>query len=351
MKKYTINDIAQMAEVSRGTVDRVLHGRGKVSEDAAKKVKAVLKKINYQPNIIARTLKANKTYKIVALLPDYKKDIYWHEPTLGVNDAFKNFQHFGIVVITKQFDPDQSSSFTDFTNETLKENPDAILLSPFFYKESITFLKDCKKLNIPVVTFNTPISEVRAKTFIGQDLVQTGKLAARLMHLEKEDTGKIIIINVNENDENSHHIEEKSKGFHAFFNKLGAKKLEIITLNVELSKSFKSSPEMSLLKKLKNDIKGILFTTSRAYQIIPYLPDFQQKVCVIGYDLLEENIALLKQDKIQFLINQHPKKQAYIGINLLTDYLVFKKEIPENKFLPIDIATKENFMFYQEDYF
>ena len=36
-KKYTIKDIAQMAGVSKGTVDRVLHKRGKVSEDALKK--------------------------------------------------------------------------------------------------------------------------------------------------------------------------------------------------------------------------------------------------------------------------------------------------------------------------
>ena len=43
-KKYTIKDIAKMAGVSKGTVDRVLHKRGKVSDEAHDKVKRVLGK-------------------------------------------------------------------------------------------------------------------------------------------------------------------------------------------------------------------------------------------------------------------------------------------------------------------
>ena len=47
MINYTINDIAKMANVSRGTVDRVIHGRGKVSKPAYEKVKNILDKIDY----------------------------------------------------------------------------------------------------------------------------------------------------------------------------------------------------------------------------------------------------------------------------------------------------------------
>ncbi|MEQ8422636.1 MAG: LacI family DNA-binding transcriptional regulator, partial [Arenibacter algicola] len=45
-EKYTIKDIAQMAGVSKGTVDRVLHKRGKVSKNAFEKVDKVLKEID-----------------------------------------------------------------------------------------------------------------------------------------------------------------------------------------------------------------------------------------------------------------------------------------------------------------
>ena len=46
-KNYKIKDIAAMAGVSVGTVDRVLHNRGDVSEKSRKKVEQVLEKILY----------------------------------------------------------------------------------------------------------------------------------------------------------------------------------------------------------------------------------------------------------------------------------------------------------------
>ena len=50
-RKIRIKDIAQMAGVSVGTVDRILHNRGNVSESARIAVETVLKKVDYKPNI------------------------------------------------------------------------------------------------------------------------------------------------------------------------------------------------------------------------------------------------------------------------------------------------------------
>jgi LacI family transcriptional regulator len=60
-KNIRIKDIAKMAGVSEGTVDRVLHNRGNVSTEALKMVNDVLKKIHYRPNLIARSLGRSKT--------------------------------------------------------------------------------------------------------------------------------------------------------------------------------------------------------------------------------------------------------------------------------------------------
>ena len=65
-QNYTIKDIAQMAGVSAGTVDRVLHNRGDVSQKSKEKVQKVLDEINYQPNVFAIGLAAKKKYTIHA---------------------------------------------------------------------------------------------------------------------------------------------------------------------------------------------------------------------------------------------------------------------------------------------
>lgn len=56
-----IVDIAKMAGVSVGTVDRVIHNRGRVSEENRKKVQAILEMVHYQPNLMARSLAAPKS--------------------------------------------------------------------------------------------------------------------------------------------------------------------------------------------------------------------------------------------------------------------------------------------------
>ena len=51
MERVRIKDIAKMADVSVGTVDRVIHGRSGVSESSRKRVEEILKQLDYQPNL------------------------------------------------------------------------------------------------------------------------------------------------------------------------------------------------------------------------------------------------------------------------------------------------------------
>jgi len=51
MKKVTIKDIALIAGVSRGTVDRVINGRGNVSEDVAKKILKIANELGFEKNL------------------------------------------------------------------------------------------------------------------------------------------------------------------------------------------------------------------------------------------------------------------------------------------------------------
>ncbi|HDR52127.1 MAG TPA: LacI family transcriptional regulator, partial [Mariniphaga anaerophila] len=44
-KKVTIQDVARYANVSVGTIDRVIHNRGKVSPEKRKKVEDAIEKL------------------------------------------------------------------------------------------------------------------------------------------------------------------------------------------------------------------------------------------------------------------------------------------------------------------
>ena len=96
-QNYTIKDIARMAGVSAGTVDRVLHNRGDVSPQSKAKVQKVLDEIHYQPNVFAIGLAAKKKYSFVCLIPYYIEHDYWHSVVGGIERARQELRPFTLV--------------------------------------------------------------------------------------------------------------------------------------------------------------------------------------------------------------------------------------------------------------
>ncbi len=68
--KMTIKDIASRAKVSTATVSNVLTKKKFVSPELSQRVMDVIKETNYSPNIYARSLKINKSYRIGVHVPD-----------------------------------------------------------------------------------------------------------------------------------------------------------------------------------------------------------------------------------------------------------------------------------------
>ena len=69
-KMARIVDVAKAADVSTATVSRVISNSGAVKKDTAEKVLAVIEKLNYQPNILARQLRRLETKTILVIVPD-----------------------------------------------------------------------------------------------------------------------------------------------------------------------------------------------------------------------------------------------------------------------------------------
>lgn len=75
-KKVTIKDIAKYSNVSTATVSRVLNNNGYVSKEARLRVEEAIKKLNYRPNAIAKSLKLSKTNLIGIIVPDISNDYF-----------------------------------------------------------------------------------------------------------------------------------------------------------------------------------------------------------------------------------------------------------------------------------
>lgn len=347
MKKYTIKNIAELAGVSKGTVDRVLHKRGKVSEKALEKVNAILNEFDYKPNLLARSLKNTKEYHICVILPDYNEDSFWLPCYEAIQKAIIEFTSFGVFIEPFFFKPTDVNSFIEINKNVLKKLPNAVLIAPLFYKETIDIVKQYAFANIIVSKFNNQLEIENIKNFVGQDLFKSGRIAASLLKMIISKNATIAIIHVDEDFNNSVHMQEKEKGFVSYFKELKTSNYKIVTYNAKLNQL---SDNLSTFFEEHLNVEAVFVTTSKVYKVAAYLKKNDlKKVKVVGYDLLDENIKYLKSDVIQFLIHQNPKKQVYLGLTYLVDFFIFGKEIPAKSLLPIDIITSENLDTYSEN--
>ncbi|MGF1560394.1 MAG: substrate-binding domain-containing protein [Flavobacteriaceae bacterium] len=343
-KKYTIKDIAKLAGVSKGTVDRVLHGRGKVSDEANQKIKQVLKEIDYHPNPIARNLKNNRIYRICVLLPDPNFDPYWIPANEGIDDAIIEFKPFGLMVEKFFYNTGQRNSFVEEADNAVRSAPDAILMAPVFHKESLQVFEKCQKKQIKVAFFNNYIDIFNTENFIGQDLTQSGRVAASL--IDKMETGNstIVILHIDEEA----HMRQKENGFKEYFEEQKDVRHTLITYSLNSIDNEHFKKNIADFFEKHPTVSSIFVTNSKAYLLIDAIRGLSKNMIIIGYDLLEENIAYLENGKIDFLIHQKPKRQAYLGVVNLADYFLFGKPIQRRNLLPIDIITAENVKYYLE---
>jgi len=343
-KKHTIKDVARLAGVSKGTVDRVLHKRGKVSKEAYAKVDKVLKEIEYLPNPIARNLKKNKIYRICVLIPDVHVDPYWVPAQQGIKDASKEFKPFGIIVDEYLYHPHKKSAFIKRSHEAMLSKPDVLLMAPLFQEESLGILKKCHEENIRVALFNNYINNVSAEIFIGQDLHQSGKIAGGLIDKMVRTNSQIAIVHINMEA----HMQLKENGFRAYFDEKNGTQTLLEVQNFKTDDIRKFNKDVSSFLNRHPKISAIFITNSKAHVMVRALKENNYESFIVGYDLLKENIEYLKQGNIDFLIHQKPRRQAYLGVAYFAEFFLFGKKIPQQKFLPIDIIISENVDYYLE---
>jgi len=343
-----IKDIARLAGVSTGTVDRVLHNRGEVAEKTRIKVQQILKETDYSPNVMAQVLKSKKRFHLVSLLPDPAgTNSFWQKHPIGMNRAIEELNPFPVTLSQLTFDMQSEEDFQQKTEVVYDLKPDGVILAPIFKSESIIFSKNLSKQKIPLVFIDGFIENTDFLAYIGEDLYQSGRVAGQLIDMVTPNNKDILVITIARNIQNVHHLNKRTEGFFSYFSKSGKNKGKMINLNIPdpSQKSVKIGMEKALGEN--QDIGSIFFTGSRSYLIAGFLEKNGLKsISLIGYDLLEDNVTWLKSGIIKFLLGQRPEEQSYRGVKRLFEFLSLRK-IPEKiDYLPVDIVTSENVDFF-----
>ncbi|MEA1875290.1 MAG: LacI family DNA-binding transcriptional regulator [Bacteroidota bacterium] len=346
-KQSRIKDIAEKAGVSTGTVDRVIHKRGEVSPGTRKKILDIIEELNYHPNFLASTLASRRNYHFAVLMPaGSNQNPYWEDPLKGVLKAGKELKPYGVSLDIQTFSQNDTTDFRKKGEKLLQSKPDGLLLAPVFFSESKIFLSKCLEQNLPVTFIDTQMDYQKSIRFIGQNSCQSGHVAARLLGMGNPPDASYLVFNIASEKDQLHHFTERCNGFKDFFL---SRKLPVNTSVYDIH-----TPGLEELVQILNTvikgekpIAGIFVTGSKVYRIARAMKQLGlQDLRLIGFDLVPQNIELLEEELIDFLICQQPEEQGYLGIQTLYSVIVQKLTIDLVKYSSIDIITRENISHY-----
>src|SRR5450759_418635 len=233
LNKARIKDIAILAGVSIGTVDRVLHERGEVAEKTMQRVQRIVKETNYSPNVMAQVLKSKKRFHLVSLLPEPTNDnSFWKKHPLGMMRAIEELDPFPVTLSQITFDMLNEDDFQEKASSVLNLKPDGVLLAPILKSESIAFCSRLFQEKIPFVFVDGYIENTDFLAYIGEDIFQSGRVAGQLIDMVTPEKSDILIVNIARNLQNVHHLNNRTQGFLSYFKISGSNQGKKIIINI-----------------------------------------------------------------------------------------------------------------------
>jgi LacI family transcriptional regulator len=345
-RNIRIKDIAKKAGVSIGTVDRVLHKRGEVSEDTKKRIIQIIEELDYRPNILASTLASKKSIVFATLTPKASTmESYWAKPQQGIEKAIAQLRQYGIKITQFFFDMENPGSLTNEATRLLESSPDGILIAPWVQDEALLFAQKLDEKNIPYLFIDSTLNDAHPISFVAQNSLQSGYLAAKLIDYGIPGDGLILLFHLAKKTDSANHLSQREDGFLKYYNLKAQNDHRIV--KIESSGSSEEIKERLVDLGIELcDVDGIFVTNSKVHVAAECFKDLCKTPKIVGYDLITKNIELLKSGKIDFLICQRPEAQGYAAIHLLFDYVIRKEQVKPENYISIDIITAENIDYY-----
>jgi LacI family transcriptional regulator len=347
-----IIDIARMAEVSVGTVDRILHNRGHVSEDKRLRVEKVLKEINYKPNMVARFLASKKKYTFAAIIPSFTPGSYWELASEGIDRAVNELSKFNVDIKYFYFDQYDKQSFLEASESLMNNKFDGVIIATLMGEYVIELSEKLNDNDTPYIYIDSNILGQNNLAYFGGDSFTSGQVAAKLLLNEIGNDACIFFAHIKlKYTETSVQMKARESGFMHYLKENGCtNKIYHVELDPDKQQESIRILESFLEEHHKTEKIGGIVLNSRIYELVKLVdnvkPDLKKNVKLIGHDAIDSNAKALKENKVAYLLSQRPDQQGYNSLMALGNYKLFNQELFKDNYMPIDILIKENIDYY-----
>lgn len=344
----TINDVAKAAGVSKGTVDRVIHNRGEVSEKSRKKVLKVIEELGYKPNVYASMLASQKKHTICCIIPEYTEGDFWSLSAKGINEAGESAMRYGVSAEIITYDQYDLESFRQSCQDALDRNPSGVVVAPVFRAETLVFAHELARRGIPYVYIDSKIDEDEGYlAYFGMPMFQSGYMCAHIL-MNGTDAEKVYVIRIERDKaKQSDPTAARRTGFTRY---MTGHHPDTEVVNVFIDPKDRDSRFEKLDQVFSKDSsrKLIVMFNSRIHLVADYVKTRGiRNTRIVGFDFLEKNVEALKEGIVQTIVAQHSDRQAASAVMSLVDKLIIgASPNRRDNFTQLDILNRYNCDYY-----
>ena len=330
-KKVTIKDIAAECGVSIGTVDRILHNRGRFSAETAARVQAAVEKLGYTPKHTSENFFQKPTFRIGVNYPyETTPGLFWNDANEGIIQGETALRSMGIEIIR-----DCTSSFStrlqkDSIRHLLEMNVDAIITTAFDTSTALAFNQ--------IIPASVPFATVINRSWNSQGLFHIGPYdegmgaaMAKLISLYCGAHARIAIIAP------SIEIEGTNRRIGGFVRKVQE---ELTTLDIvqiapviaEFTDNAYQIIKNETCRILNNfpDLDALYITNGYALPVCDAIKGspYSDRIKVFAHESFTGIQEYLNDGSLTATIYQNPRQQWYDALLLMANYLL-NHTVPE----------------------
>lgn len=184
-KRPTIQTVAELAGVSRGTVDRVLNNRSYVRADVRERVLNAIRETGYLSPREAHRQAAEaelplEPVRLGVLLPNWSGP-FREEVPRGIQAARSELEKRNIEVRVCTCETDVPRETIELIDQLIEWGAQGIALCSLNDIMIEARVGELAEQGIPCITFNSDLPNSRRLCFVGQDYARSGRIAAELL--------------------------------------------------------------------------------------------------------------------------------------------------------------------------
>jgi len=343
--KVGIPQIAELAGVSIGTVDRALHARKGVSERTRRRVLQIAQRVSYTPNLAARMLRVGRANVKIGVCIPRETHFFYDQLRDGILDEGRRFESLGAEVLYRPIEK-LGAGECERVKEMFQSGVNALIITPGDPHCIRPLIDEAEAGGTRVVCAASDAPESSRSSVVCVDPDLGGRLAAEMMGWAVAPGAKVAVVTGMLRTEDH---RKKTEGFCKVFPRYchGGSVVEVVEGHEDNDETFQRC--LDVLERFP-DIAGLYVNIVTCLPVCHALRAraLAGRVRLIATDLFEEMVPFFEKRTIHASIYQRPYVQGQTAVRLIVEHALHGRPIPPAYYLNPAIVMRSNLYLFRE---